>query len=333
MSIQRPFGNPTTATVVFAPIDSHNRTRADIKLPGVNDQDVINNWCQVGRRLLFLDGTIHLGGAILPPTIGTGFCLEGQGRDITTFYLDNGANDRMIFFDPTGDIYGFTFKNFSMDGNGVNQTDGGALRDERSGLMMGDSAFTTYQSLFENIYVTGIRHGSAIRLYGLKASWLKSIYAYNNGLVAAAWPCDGIYVKDGKSVAISDIHSLDNTDTGLVFANGLYLVLENATLINNTEHQITFSNGSLRAAINNIVCYGGNYGLRTGPFGAGGRTSRLLLSNSHFQSAAVAGLHIEDHDHFMMTNIWCEANLADYVTVNVAGTFKGRCLNWAVDFG
>jgi nitrous oxidase accessory protein NosD len=251
---------------------------------------------------------------------------------VTTLYLDDGADSNMMYMNPTGECKWFEFGHFSMDGNGSNQSDG-AGRDQRSAFFINDHGDWLRMFSLSNIFVRNTRHGAGMRLFGLVFSELNFVVCNNNGIGGAAFPSDGLYMKNSERVLLSNIVSHDNSDTGVALDYSGHMQLVNIHAHGNTYQGMTMADRSHRFLVSNSIFQSSQYGLKSGPFLGSGRTHMLSISCCHFMNNTVFGLELQDHDHLTMVSSVFEGNIGDLNQINTGGTIRGRGNIPMLDFG
>lgn len=243
--------------------------------------------------------------------------LEGQSPDVTIFILADGADDNIIRVTPTtGDLYGISLKHFSINGNKANQSDGAAWND-RDGIYFEDTIYNFHDVSLFDIKVTGVRHGGAIVLADVHSLKIVNVACSYNGVLGAAFACDGLFMTLSHRVQITNVEAIDNTDVGLVIGRTTQAAVDNVICLNNIEANVAWVAESIYGLFSKIFSAGSRYGFLVSRSGAVGDTSRLNLINSQFINNSVAGVNLENHDNVILTDCIFAANAADVTRLNV----------------
>ena len=207
------------ATLVVAANDStpHGKLYADYVCDGMADQAEINTALSVAtasgfRRVLLLEGTFHISGAILID--GDETTLEGQGAGTIIRLVDN--HDALIYMIDAGntnDADRLQLKNFVIDGNRANQG---------TGVMYGVLGFST-ESMFQNLWIRNMR------TYGIYLN------GGTNDISSCQFTYNGSYCIYLQTNAHSTVHgNIIRTTSG----TGIYLTASHYTsLANNVLDQ------------------------------------------------------------------------------------------------
>lgn len=327
MTLQTGRYSTRGATVVVAAADAgwQWRNNADFVAGGGNAGAVINRALAqaqaTGSReavVLLSDGTFELEQRIV--IAASGIRLVGAGMRQTVLRLADGANTNvMLIAAPSGRLSGVSIEGMTIDGNGVNQTDGATV-EARSGIyFFGQYGAGADDLLIRDVYVYGCR-GMGMSLDGTATATLRRLRldrVHSNGNGNAGWgfACDGIHVAYGEDVKVVAVHAEANTDTGLAFDYCTRALVVASVARGNLSNQFTAARASKYVTYVGCTADGadvGAYGFRTGKFGDGGaaQSQDLQIYGCRAVNNVTAGLKIDDH-LILQANMYCPGSGAD----------------------
>jgi len=278
------------ATIVIAPSNAADTTRADVVLTGTADQTAINtaigNLPAAGGRIVFLDGLISVSGAIVINK--SNVTLQGQG-DGTNIKLANASNANVIEMGAAaGNHSRITVRDIFIDGNESNQTTGG------NGIEI--MASTTYASvldcrikntLYANIYVSGTADDVTIHDNILDTTSVGDAFANIEGggdrisiigNTCISGDYGGIALYNSTTGAVISGNQII-TPTGMGIECIIWDAVVSGNFILNPGQQAILNDGNPAQIIGNTI------EVRNNP-------SQALISCSSSDSTAVVGNHI-----------------------------------------
>lgn len=310
-------GTPRSNTLVLAPYESSKASKrhADRVCDGFNDEDDLNELIQAlptigsssGGSIKIMEGILRLSG---PGVINRSpVAIKGQGPGITVLRVADGANCQALRIEcPGSSLDNVLLDGFTVDGNKDNQVDQPG-RDDLCGIFMPDEPTYWVRHLCLNrIETRFVRHGAGIRLYRAARVFLTDIYNRENGVLGAAFPCDGAFIGYSLNVLVNGYIARRNTDVGLAIDDVDWIKVVNAQAVDNTETGFTYAHGAWHGEF--VNCYGraSKQGFKSGLYGGIVNCAFLLISNSEFTDNTQFGIRLEDIDHVRLGVIQYAAN-------------------------
>lgn len=301
-----PGGRGPTLVVASASASLARQASADYVCDGVADEVQINAAIAAlpagGGIVQLTEGQYNLSLPITNyPSNRGNFSLRGAGMDQTLLKLQTGANCRGISIAVAAAITDLDFRDFTLDGNGVNQTTpGGATRDDQSGLVINspDGGFVTTDVTIERVKAQNTRFGNGFSLVRCNRLKLRDCIGLNNGQVDLALSGDAFYTKYLNDMIAVGLTGVGNHDTGLAQDFNQHTKLIGCHFENNDSQQLAFAKGSAYGLVVGCRLKGGSYGLRTGKFGGipdPGASQFLVMVGNILSDHATAGILFEDH--------------------------------------
>lgn len=276
--------NPRGATVVVASSTSELKSRkgADYICDGTADnvelQAAIDSLPSTGGKVVLLEGTYNLAATvnIAEANAQKGITIQGQGYS-TILKVNNSANIYALTFVPNTDGIWATFRDFTINCNGANQTTGGG----------GIYAAGAVECLFDNLWIhEPFNYG--IYLYQIG----EANYGHHNRVTNCLF--DEGDNSSGEGVGILMQSNDENRITNCEFQSmgGTAETIAAAAIIDRTGLN----------TIANCVFVGGGEGIRMVD------ASRMVIANNIFDSVVRNNIYLKGTEILIFGNQFYEPN-------------------------
>lgn len=305
------------STALVAASGSKMLGEADYGCIGVNDDVIIQQAIDyVGERgrIELSDGPFYLGNYF--NIMNSHVALEGQGMRTTELFMSNGANTNAIRITAGANLETISLKGFTIHGNKTNQSDQGG-RNDLAGIHVIPNAYTIANLRIDDVQIFEIRHGAAAVLDKCTRLNVHNSEFRSNGVVGAAFPCDGVWIGNSNFVTVNGCTFNDNTDTGLAIDYTDFAQIANCYASSNTENGFTFAAESTKGQYVNVTARLSKAGIRTGKYGAAGNTEFLSIIGSYLLDNSEYGIRLDDHDNGLIDDNTFAGNTSNTYQNNV----------------